>query len=310
MLWESTDPDAALRERFGFASFDAAADWATASLESSWGLTLHRCTRLAISDRNVILWATGDGRDVVVKWSDDEARFGHLERSSRLLAELADQGLPVPTPLPTPDGDVRLILPAPVGPLSVTVLPELGGDWLDIGDSAAVRAAGACLARLHRALATIDHRGWPPVDRRPLPVRIQEWLDAHDRGFAPAASLRLRDLLSTSPVLDEPLQLVHNDFRAANILTDASQIVGVLDFDDVLVDHRVGDLARASTYLGTRFTSWGPTPISAQRELRAGYESVRPFSPAESAWLEILTLWRGIGAVPDREDAAGWGAEL
>lgn len=112
------------------------------------------------------------------------------------------------------------------------------------------------------------------------------------------------------PALDDKSQLVHNDFRAANILTRDSEIIGVLDFDDVLVDHRVSDLAKASTYLGTRFTSWAPTPITAQQELRAGYESVQPLSSAESEWLDILTLWQGIAAIPGQDDTAGWAAAL
>lgn len=310
MLWESTEAAAALRERFGFTSFDTAAVWVSAGLASIWGIPVRDCTRLVISDRNAILWAHSDLGGVVVKWSMDEGSFDHLDRSSRLLRDLTGSGVPVPTPMLTTDGDVRTILDGPSGRLSVIVLPELDGDWLDVGDSAAVHAAGACLAQLHQALAAIDDQGWQPAEPQPLPARIQVWLDEHDRGFAPEGSLRLQDLLSRSPAPDETRQLVHNDFRAANILTRDSKIVGVLDFDDVFLDHRVSDLAKASTYLGTRFTSWSPTPVTAQQNLRAGYESVQTLSPAEVAWLEILTLWHGIAAIPDKDDTAGWAAAL
>ncbi len=309
MLWESTEPGAALRERFGFASFDEAAQWVSAGLASCWRITVRECTRLVISDRNAILWATTDLGDVVVKWSMDRARFGDLDRSSRLLHELSGSGVPVATPVLTADGEVRTILDGPSGPISVIVLPELDGDWLDVGDRAAVHAAGACLARLHRALAAVDVGPWLPTPT-PMPARIRLWLDQQDRGFAPEASLRLRGLLSGSPVLEDTPQLVHNDFRAANILAQDSEIVGVLDLDEVLVDHRVSDLAKGSTYLRTRFRSWAPTPITVQHQLRVGYESIRPLSPTESAWLPICTLWHGITAIPGADDTAGWAASL
>lgn len=310
MLWESTESGAALRERFGFTSFDAAAAWVSVALGSSWGIQVRCCTRLVISDRNAILWAGTDCGDVVVKWSMDEGLFNHLDLSSRLMLDLTGSGVPVPSPVLTTGGDVRAILDGPSGRLSVTVVPEVDGVWLDIQDGVAVHAAGACLARLHQGLAAVDGQAWPPASPQPLLARIQMWLDERDRGFAAEASLRLRDLLSRSPALEEATQLVHNDFRAANILTHRSKIVGVLDFDDVLLDHRVSDLAKASTYLGTRFTSWSPTPIIAQQQLRAGYELVQPLSPAEVAWLEILTLWHGIAAIPDEDDTAGWAAAL
>jgi len=310
MLWEPTDAAAALRERFGFTSFDATSLWVSDALASSWDIRVRDCTRLVISDRNAIAWANNDRGGVVVKWSMHEASFDHLDRSSRLLRDLTGGEVPVPTPFLTADGDVRKILNGPTGRLSVAVLPQLDGDWLDVGDGAAVHAAGACLARLHQALATIGDHGWRPADPRPLPARIRGWLDERDRGFAPQASLRLRDLLSRSPALDQTPQLVHNDFRAANILTRDSTIIGVLDFDDVYVDYRLSDLAKASTYLGTRFTSWAPTPVTAQQGLRAGYESIQPLTPAEVAWLEILMLWQGIAAIPNKDDTPGWAAAL
>ena len=58
------------------------------------------------------------------------------------------------------------------------------------------------------------------------------------------------DLLARASDLDDQTQLVHNDFRAANILTRNSRTTGVLDFDDVAIDHRVSDLAKAKRLSG------------------------------------------------------------
>ncbi len=306
MLWEATDPQAALRERFGFNDFDQVGDWVTQVLGETWGLTVVRCSRMVISDQNVILWAGSDRGDLVVKWSRARESFGRLDASTRLLRPVAGQGVPVATPFATLDARDRVVLDGPGGALSVTVLPEITGDWLNVDHPEQVWAAGACLAQVHRALGTIT----APMPGDDPKERIEGWLAGADRGFAPAASRRLGELLAAAPELDDQRQLVHNDFRAANILTQGSAITAVLDFDEVRVDHRVSDLARAGVYLGTRFTDWRPTSAAVKHTLRAGYESVRPLSRAEAQWLEILLLWHGLAAVSAPDDPDGWASVL
>ena len=89
-----------------------------------------------------------------------------------------------------------------------------------------------------------------------------------------------------------------------------SKVVGVLDFDDVMVGHRVKDLAQAFVYLSTRFTEWQPTTKAVGRALRAGYESVRPLSQAKARWFEILVLWQGLQAIPGENDTTGVGISV
>lgn len=104
--------------------------------------------------------------------------------------------------------------------------------------------------------------------------------------------------------------MIHLDYRAANILTGGSKVVGILDFDDMGWGFRVDDLAHASVVLATLFHDWGPTPPAAREALREGYESVWALSATESAWLELLTLWYGLIFVPEPDDPAGWAAAL
>lgn len=317
MLWESVEPEAALEERFGFNSFRAATHWVSAVLEQIWGLTALECSRMAISDQNAIVWVASDRGGLVVKWSRATARFPKLEASTRLLSALAGQGAPVPSPITSLNGLdretllVRETLEGPSCAVSFTVLPELAGDWLDVQDHAAVRSAGACLAEIHRTLGATHVDGSVFSSRSTgLKEHIGGWLENFDRGFAPEATRRLVDLLARASDLDDQTQLVHNDFRAANILTRNSRITGVLDFDDVVIDHRVSDLAKACVYLGTLFTDWRPTPLAVRQSLRAGYESVRPLSRSETEWFEILELWHGLMAIPGENDTAGWASGL
>lgn len=310
MLWEQADATSALRDRFGFAGLDAVSTWLRRVLDERWGLATGGCDRLVVSDHNAVAWTRSDRGGLVVKWSCAEPLFARLDSSTGLLRPLADRGVPVAAPVPTTDGLDRVVLDGPARPLSVTVLPDLAGDWLDVSDAAAVRAAGACLARVHEALGALDPGSVPRVDADGDPrTRVAGWLDAHDHGRAPGASRRLAALLADAPELDSRAQLVHNDFRAANVLVRGGAVVGVLDLDDVAVGHRVGDLAKACTYLGTLFTGWAPTPRAVQDRLREGYESVRPLSARESSWFEVLLLWHGLVAVPPHDDA-GWAAAL
>lgn len=246
-----------------------------------------------------------------MKWSRAQDRFEALDVSTRLLRAVGAHGAPVAGPLPALDGRVRVVREGPAGPLSVAVLPELQGDWLDVDDLDAVHSAGAALATVHQALAASQaSSAQPPAPPPDLAERITAWLARGDRGYAPAFSHRLERLLADAPPLDAPPQLVHHDVRAANILTRGSAVVGVLDFDEVAVSYRVDDLARASVYLATRFTNWGPTPRPARQALREGYEAAQPLSDSEARWLEILTLWYGLNAIPGGEDRQGWAAAV
>lgn len=309
MLWESADAERALRERFGLDGLDGAAQWLTEVLAEHWGLVVRDLPRLTLSDHNAIAWATTDRGPLIVKLSRAPDRFAQIAATTRLLTDLAARGIPVAAPLPSGDGEVRLEVDGPSGPLSVAVLPEVDGDWLEVADLPAVHAAGACLATLHGALEDVDTDDLPHDTPRPLTGRITAWLTDHDPGRAPAASARLTELLAELPAPEDSPQLIHGDFRAANLLVQGGRIAAVLDFDEVRVDHRMADLAQASTYLATLFRNWGPLPAPARTALRAGYESVRPLSPLESRWLEAQTLWMGIAAIPPGDDGR-WAAAV
>lgn len=311
MLWEQADPETALLHRFGFGGFDHVVDWITTSVSQAWNLTVHDCSRLVISDHNAIAWAASDRGDLVIKWSHMEAHFAGLAASTQLLRRLGNRGVPVAMPIPSAVGEDRAVVDGPVGSLSVAVLPELDGTWLDVSEPTTVRAAGSCLARVHLALdGYSDQRLWRPALFEPPDRRLRRWLSDHDPKLAPAATARLSALVNALPPLSGSAQPVHNDFRSANILARDGRIVGILDFDDVAWDHPVCDLAKASVYLGTLFRNWQPTPASVRRELWTGFEAVRPLAATERRWLEVLTLWHAIAAVPYSHDPAVWAEAL
>jgi homoserine kinase type II len=309
MLWEQTDPQVALRDRFGLDTFDDASRWLAEVLAQRWDIDVAACDRILVSGENAIAWVWADHGALVAKWSRARDEFDRLAATSDLLAALDGQGVPMVPPLAAIDGRYRVLVESGSAPLSMMVQPRIEGDLLDIADGAAVRRAGACLAALHGALAAYsDNRlGDATPDLR---HRIESWLDEQYPGTVPAASARLREQLAALPRLDRDPQLIHGDYRASNIITTGSEIVAVIDFDGVALDHCVSEVAKAFVYLGTHFTNWRPTPAPVRELLLEGYESVRPLTPSEHRWLEALTLWHGIVAIPSGADPAGWAAAL
>jgi homoserine kinase type II len=313
MLWESTDPRRALQVRFGLDSFDDAVSWLTKGLAQAWAIDVETCDRILISDNNAIAWLRTNQGTLVAKWSRAQDQFVRLTAIADLLQALHKQRVPVAPPLASVDAQHRVIVDSGSSLLSITVQPHVDGDLLDTTDETAVRQAGACLASLHRALAI--HRDSRLIEVEPgLPVdlrqRIETWLELEDAGMAPTASARLRDQIVSLPPIDSEPQLIHNDYRASNIITADSEVLAVIDFDGVTWDYCINDLANAFVRLGTHFTNWQPTPASVRGILLEGYQSVRSLTRLEHQWLQALVLWYGIKAIPAGDDPAGWANAL
>lgn len=308
MLWERVDAGGALTERFGFTDLADAEAWLTGALADRWGLTVSSCTRVVISDVNLIAWVTTDSGPVVVKACHHQPAFERLAAIAGIVSRLGAAGLPVAPPIGTPDGVARPVLAGP-SPLSVIVQPEVGGQLLDTTDPAAVFASGAMLARLHEALSDVDDAGLPRGSRGTevdLRARLSTPTPAHAAERAPGAAARLPSLLAELPDVDRAPQPTHNDYRGANILTTGHAVSAVLDFDELSIDHRVHDLANAVVLLATRFTSWRPSGAPARQALVDGYRSVAALTPVELGWLEACTVCLGLRAIPAGADPDGW----
>lgn len=313
MLWESTEPRQALQDRFGLDSFYDAVSWLTKGLAEVWAIDVDACERIVISGHNAIAWVRTNQGPLVAKWSRAQEQFVRFTAVADLLQALHQQGVPVAPPLTSVDGQHRVVVHSGSSPLSMTVQPQIAGDLLDTTNETAVRRAGACLASLHGALANHTDSRLTEVDpglSLDLRERIEAWLELADAGRAPSASARLRDQIASLPQIDTEPQLIHKDYRASNIITTGSEILAVIDFDEVAWDYCVSDLANSFVRLGTHFTNWQPTPSSVRDTFLEGYQSVRPLTQLEHQWLQALVLWQGIAAIPPGDDPAGWSKAL
>jgi homoserine kinase type II len=132
--------------------------------------------------------------------------------------------------------------------VSLGVIPVIDGDLLDVGDPAQVIGASRMLATLHDAMAAYPHH-------------IGGGSARHE-------------------------QLVHNDFRSANVLHDGTSITAVLDFEEVTYRSRVSDLAKAMALLGTRFHDWGPTSQFVREAFVGAYCDQAPLTDPEQDQLQ------------------------
>jgi homoserine kinase type II len=183
-------------------------------------------------------------------------RFSRLAQVARLAIWLDGRGLPVSAPVRARDGRLQ----AEVDGVSIGVQRVIEGDLLDTADPAQVWAAGAVLARLHDALAA-----YPDADRipatavasKPLTQRVSGWLEARAGHLPAAARDVLHGLVAAAPPDRLARQLVHFDFRCANILCAGNKVTAVIDFEEAQHDHRLVELARAAILLGTATTTGG-----------------------------------------------------
>jgi homoserine kinase type II len=306
MLWEAHDPRRALDGRFGFGDGESAGRWVAAVLDECWGVRIHSCERIVMSDHNALAWVGTPSGRLLAKWSVVAERFPRLLEMARLTRWLDGRGLPVSAPVPALDGRLQV----EVDGVSMCLQREIEADLLDTADPDQVRAAGAVLARLQDALAA-----YPDADRvaalagppQPLTTRITSWLDS-GAGHVPATARdALRGLLAGAPPDRLPTQLGHHDFRSANVLCAGARVAAVIDFEEARFDHRIVELTRSAVLLGTRFRNWGPVPAEVRAGFLAGYQSVRRLTPVEAGWWDILLLWHALAIMPPGDDPTGWG---
>ncbi|GAA1793085.1 phosphotransferase [Luedemannella flava] len=306
MLWEPHDPRHALDGRFGFSDEESAGRWVAAMLDKHWGVRIDFCERIVMSGGNALAWVGTPAGRLLAKWSVVPERFPRLAQTARLASWLHGRGVPVSAPVPARDGRLQVEADG----VSMGLQREIVGELLDTADLNQVRTAGAVLARLQDALAAYPDADQLPAlagSPEPLTARVTAWVDSDADHLPVAARDTLRGLLAGAPPDGLPRQLVHFDFRSANILCARGEVAAILDFEETRHDHRLVELARAAVLLGTRYHNWGPVSADVRAEFLAGYRSERPLTPAESGWLDILLLWQAMAMVPPGDDPTGWG---
>jgi len=264
------------------------------------------------------------GGDVFVKRHDPRVRtVAQLVTEHRFIIHLRDRGIPAPAVLRTSAGATAVDYGGFVYEVhEVAAGVDLyrdavsGSPFTSLGHA---RAAGAALARLHRAAADF------PLPARPQAVLVSscDVVVSPDPVAEVARMLRARpglaryldarpwqkDLMRHHvPVIGRAAPLLaqlgrqwgHGDWHPSNLTwssaTGQAEVAGVFDFGLANRTFAVHDLANAlerSTvrWLDLAESGRAAADLDAIDALLDGYESVRPLSPAEAAALaEVLPV--------------------
>jgi len=199
-----------------------------------------------------------------------------------LTAYLAARGVPCPRPIPARDGTVLRSLQGK----PAAIVQCLSGASVAHPDAHSCARAGAALARLHLA-----GRGFPR--RRPNPLGFA-WMQRCRESLAGAVSPAELGLLDTEiahlggqDFTAAPNGVIHGDLFQDNVLFEAGEVSGIIDFYYACDDALLFDLA-------ITVNDWcagaaGDLDAALTRAMLGAYRALRPVSTAEIAlWPAML----------------------
>ncbi|HTT53322.1 MAG TPA: phosphotransferase [Streptosporangiaceae bacterium] len=242
---------------------------------------------------------------------------GQLAAEHAFIGHLRDRGIPVPAVLRTRDGATTVGR----GDFCYEVHELAGGrdvyrdamSWTPFTSLEHARAAGAALARLHRAAASFRRSARPPgvllsgcdIVLAPDPLhRLSRLLSERPglAGYLTARSWRadlarhvLPAIRQAGPLLAGlPRQWGHGDWHPSNLTWTSAgaraDVAGVFDFGLANRTLAVHDLATALerstvSWLDLAESGQAAADLAAVDALLDGYQAVRPLSPGEAAAL-------------------------
>jgi len=137
MLWEATDPQAALAKRFHFATSEAAAHWLNNTVEQTYGIAVASVDRLVMSAYNLLAWLTTAEGPLLAKCCAFAPAHQRLQNVAALVVWLDQVSLPVSVPLAAKTGAVQVRCDH----LSVGVQRVIPGELLDPHEPPQARAS-------------------------------------------------------------------------------------------------------------------------------------------------------------------------
>ena len=267
---------------------------------------------------------TADGQRYVLKISRPNAPRDVLALQHAALLHVVERGAQVQRPVTASSGDTIAVIETDAGPRLLQVLTYLPGRlWAHCNPQTSTRRhnLGRALGQVDGALADFAHpaaqrelkwdlakANWirdylghiENLDRRAL---VQKWLDDYEARVQPALA-------------HLPHQVIHNDANDYNIVVGGGHVdstaevdtsavestLSLIDFGDVVHSARICDLAIACAYamLGQ------PDPLSAAKEVVAGFHAEMPLTEAEVAVLWPLIAMRLCVSVVN----SSWQAQL
>ncbi len=233
--------------------------------------------------------ATGKTRLVVTLFESELASDRFV---LRLLDQLATNGLPVPVPYRTKDGDPITSCQG----RNTMVVKRFPGMHPKVPTAEQCRQIGAFLGRMHLVAKPLSDSATPhPRGAGWLRARAQEvagLLSSQARLMLDEALATILALLSRADVRMLAQGVVHGDLFRDNALFEDEQLAAVIDFHHASRTMLAFDLAVALNDWAV--DSQGETDPARRSALIGGYEQVRRLSLAEHTYLDALCLYAAL----------------
>ena len=224
---------------------------------------------------------------------------------ARILAYLAQRGIPVAVPVLSGEGRVCATDDAGAPYAVFPMLPNDGAAGMHALHSVRLENLGAAVARMHAALAGCPFgvESWE-VDSALLTALGEMVGNRLPAAAAAELSARLRPRWdSMVRAVSMTPQRIHGDVHGGNILTDGQRVTGIIDCDHLPMAPRAYDLGYYLAFaVQWRLTHRRPQPIDEEmpfitRHLLTGYHRVSPLTPQENEGVPALALTAALGLV-------------
>ena len=248
-----------------------------------------------IENTNYRVW-TG-GRRLILTLYERRTATADLPYFLSLMGHVARAGASAAAPLADAEGRTLGTL---AGRPAALVVHLEGADVARPGPAHA-EAAGRALAGFHLAtggFTGVRPNALGPAAWRAASARLGDRLDRVEPGAGGAVPQRVAALAEAWPG-GLPTATIHADLFPDNVLfrdagPRAPEVSGIIDLYFACTDALAYDLAVAMAAWTPEARAGAPDPANA-RALRAGYEAVRPLTPAETDALPRLiegAAWR------------------
>lgn len=254
--------------------------------------------RLSSERDETFLFTRADGTDFVLKIANAAEDPAALEFQDGALLHLAATApaVPVPRLVSTKGGEPSHTLSTADGPRILRLLTFLRGElqYRTPASEAQSHNVGRALAEL--GLGLKDYNGRPPAGKLMWDISHTLDLAAVIDHVAPERRAQVEAVLGeferSLPAIAalQRWQIIHNDFNPHNILLDPAvptDVVGIIDFGDMVHAPLINDLAVAVSYhLAT--DNWP----ARTRAFLEGFLSARALEPGEIELLPLLARSR------------------
>ncbi len=245
-------------------------------------------------DQNFLL-TTAAGDRYVLKVANAAEDRAMLEAQNAAMAHVAGRVAFCPRVLPTIAGDTIGI--APGSGHFVRLVTYLAGIPLaNVGTRtpALVEHLGRAVGRLDAALADFDHAAihrdfhWDLANAaRVIREHLSLVHDAGDRELVARVGASVLPIVGARSAAFRRT-IVHNDANDWNVLVDRDEVVGIIDFGDMVHSWTVADPAVAVAYAVLD----DPNPLATAAALVRGYHAEHPLRDEELAALIPLASLR------------------